>query len=668
LALASVLALFASAAAFAALRFLDWEQFFPALGAAALWLLIGGLLLGAALWLSPWQLPFMQPARETASVRTARRPLIAGLVLLALGTIFGGRLIDALPQLSAHAQFALLLAAVLLIGWALSGAPRHLPEVPRRELAGVAALTVAALVLRAVETTSLVPGLVDEVHFIVGVHAFQDNPALPLLRTTSTYLPATMLYSYWEWLAVTGLGRSLEGLRFVSALAGALTVPAVYLLARALFNRRTALAAALLLLAFPPSLHISRNSFAQPGDAFFGALALALLAHGLCRGQRWAWAWGGVALGMTQYFYEGGRLLFPLLVLAWFVYMIIVWGVRRMRPHRRGMAIALLAAVLVALPMYVTMAVTGAPFSSRFEESGGTSGLSHTLREFTTLPPFDQYTAARQFVDPFLVYMALPDATGDFYGSDQPLVLPILVPLLFLGLAHILWRPRSPAVLVAGLVLAASAGNILLSANDWSNRYVMVMPMLPVLMAVGLCYTLPLLWPRASWPHSPRLRRVGALLLPLLALSIAALQLTYYLGPFQRDYAVSFRAAKPGADFNDALLRAAALPDAGARQVILVSATYQDAHVPRGLFSFLVDSDYPVLTMTRDQLTPDFLLTLPRDRGYVFFLEPADAESLRVLASAFPLGPPDYSTRPLLPANEQYLMFVVGRPNGVADD
>jgi hypothetical protein len=55
--------LLVSAAAFAELRFLDWGSFLPALGAAALWLAGGGLLLGAALWLSPWRLPFMQPAR-----------------------------------------------------------------------------------------------------------------------------------------------------------------------------------------------------------------------------------------------------------------------------------------------------------------------------------------------------------------------------------------------------------------------------------------------------------------------------------------------------------------------------------------------------------------------------------------------------------------------------
>ena len=654
----------ASAAAFAEVRFVEWESFFPAAGTAALWLLGGGLLLGAALWLSPYRLPFMQPARETAFARTARWPLVAGIVLLALGTIIGGRLIEALPTISVHLQFALLLAAALLIGWALSGAPRALPHVPRRDLWIVAALTAAALIMRIWEVTGSAPGLIDELHFIHGMRAIQDDPAAPLLRQVSTFLPATIVYSYWQLLGVELVGRTLEGLRLASALAGTLTVPAVYLLARALFDRRTAVAAGLLLLAFPPHVFFSRIGFAHITDAFFGALALALFAQALRGGQRWAWAWGGVALGMTQYFYEGGRLLFPPLALIWFIYLALVWGPRRIRPHLRGMAVALIAAVLIALPMYVTMAATSAPFSSRFNDAGGASNLFDDLRRYETMGVFEQHNLANRFVSPFLGYIALTDTSGDFYGHDQPMVLPILVPLLLLGAWHSLYRPRSPAIIVLGGVLAASAGNIFAQETLWYPRYIAVMPLLPVLMAVGLRYTLPLLWPRPRLPRSPRLRAIGAALIPAVAVAAAVLQIAYFFGPFREQYAVSFRAWRPYPDHNDAVLRAAALPDPAHIQVVLVSTIEQDVHVPRGLYSFLVADSYPLTTVTAADFTAGFLADLPRDRGYAFFLEPADAESVRRLAAAFPLGPPAYSTRPLLPASAEYLMFVIPPPGG----
>jgi hypothetical protein len=598
--------------------------------------------------------------------RNARGPLLAGLLLLALGTVFGGRLIEALPGVSAHAQFALLLAATLLIGWALSGAPRHLPDVPRRELALVAALTAAGLVARLWEVSGSTPGLVDEVHFIDGINAVLGDANVPLLRHSSGYLPAALVFSYWQTIALELAGRSLESLRLVSAIVGTLMLPAVYLLARALFDRRSALAALLLLLAFPPHLFYSRIGFAQIGDALFGALALALMAQALRGGQRWAWAWGGVALGMTQYFYEGGRLLFPPLVLIWFVYLILAWGAHRIRPHLRGMGIALLAAVLVALPLYVTMAATGAPFSSRFDDANQVQGLTGELRRLDDMSAEELQQLTRQLATPFLSYVALPDVSGDFFGSDQPMVLPLLTPLLLLGLWHILWRPRAPAVVVAGALFAAAAGNLLVSVPLWYSRYVMVMSLLPVLMAAGLRYTLPLLWPHPRQPADPRWRKLGASLVPLVAAAAALDQITYFFGPFREAYAVSFRATQPFRDYNDAVLRAVELPNAAQLQPVFTDYEVQGPHLVHTLMGFLLDAEYPAMMLSRDQLTPDFMLTLPRDRGYVFFVEATDAQSMRLLASAFPVGPPGYSTRPLLPAHEQYLMFVVDRPDGLA--
>ncbi|MFN8380250.1 MAG: glycosyltransferase family 39 protein [Anaerolineae bacterium] len=662
-ALVSLAALLVSAALFAELQFQDWPDFFSAAGTALIPLLIGIVALGLALWWSPWKLPFLQPNRETGTGRTAWWPLGAGVLLLALGTVLGGRLGEILPPVSAHIQFAVLLAGVLVTGWALSGAPRGLPTIPRRELALVVGLTIAALVLRLLETSVIIPGLIDEVHFLNGMHTLWDDPAAPLLRQSSTFLPATILYNYWQVQAVAVLGHSLEGLRITSQIVGALTVPAVYVLARTFFDRRTALAAALLLLAFPPHLHFSRLAFAHIADPLFGTLALALFAVGLKSGKRWAWAWGGVALGMTQYFFEGGRLLYPPLVLIWFAYMLIVWNPRRMiRAHGRNLITALVAAVLIALPMYVTMAATQAPFSSRLNDSGGGSNLLDQVREYDTLDPFSQVILLRRFVGPFLSYVALPDSTGEYYGNDQPMVLPILVPLLLLGAAHSLWRPRSPALVVLMGVLAVAAGNIVMQETLWYPRYVAAMPLLTVLMAVGLRYTVPLFWPVSRPPTSPRWQKAGAAVVPVLACVALVLQVAYFFGPYREAYAVSFRASKSYRDSNDAILRAVALPDPDRTQVVLVSLDLQDMNVPRSFDNFLNPGGYPLITVKSQDFTDDFLARLPRDRGYAFFLEPTDPESYRRLAAAFSVGIPTYSNQPLLPASEEYLLFWVPPP------
>ena len=663
LALASVAALSVSAALYGGLRFQDWPDFFPAAGTALIPLLAGVVLLGLSVWWSPWRLPFLRPTREAPHGRLARWPLVIGVLLLALGTVFGGRLVEALPTISAHLQFVLLLAGVLVTGWALSGAPRRLPALARREVALVTGLTLAALALRVAETAAIIPGLVDELHFIHGMRALWDDPAAPLLRQVSTFLPATILYHYGQVNAVALVGHSLEGMRLASQICGALTIPAVYLLARSLFDRRTALAAALLLLAFPPHLVFSRLAFAHIADPLFGTLALGLLALGLKGGRRWAWAWGGVALGLTGYFFEGGRLLYPPLVLVWLIYLLLVWGPRRMiRAHGRGMLTAFAAALLVALPMYVTMAATNAPFSSRLSDSGGGSGLVDQLSEYDSLDPFSQVFLLRRLVDPFLAYVALPDSTGEFYGSDQPMVLPVLVPLLLLGVAHSLWRARSPAIIVLMGVLAVAAGNIIMQETRWFPRFVPAMPLLPLLMAVGLRYTVPQLWPLPTLPSSSWLRAVGSALVPVIAGAALVLQTIYFFGPYREAYAVSFRAANPNRDPYDAVLRAVALPDPHRTQVVLVSTFAQDEHTPRGFFGFLMPDSLYLLIPPPGSFDADFLASLPRDHGYAFFLEPTDAESYRLLADAFPVGAPAYSNLPLLPASEEYLLFYVPPP------
>ncbi len=660
LTLAAGLAMLASAALFAQLRFQPWEGFFAWAGLAAAALLVGVLLLGVALRFATVRLPFQPPLEAAIRPVVARRPLALGLILLALAAITGGRLVAVLPPASVHLQFALLLAGVLVTGWALSGAPRGWPQVGRREAGIMLALTLAALAVRLIDLAGVAPALIDELHSIHGINAIRADINAPLLRQVSTYLPATIVHSYAQWIAVDAVGRSLEGLRFVSTVAGALTVPAVYLLARSLFDRRTALLAGVLLAAFPPHLAFSRLGYPHIVDPLFGTWALALFGLALTRGRRWAWAWGGVALGLTQYFFEGGRLLYPPLVLAWFGFLWLAWRRRGMAAHRRGMAVALLAAVLVAMPMYVTMAATGAPFSSRFNDSGGVSNLIGNLGQFEAANSFTRHTMLRHYIEPFLSYVALPDATGEFYGSDQPMVLPVLVPLLLLGVAHSIWRLRAPGVVVLGGILATAAGNVLVQETLWYPRYLPAMPLLAVLMAVGLRYSLPLLWPLRI--DGSRLRRAAGAVMIGLALAAAAIQVGYTFGPFRAAYAVSFRAARSSRDAQDAVMRAAALPDIAQTQVVIVDAVEQDVHVPRGMLTFLVDHDYPVLLVTAAAFTPQYLVDLPRDRGYAFFLEPGDAESYRRLADAFPVGHPAYSTRALLPAHEEYLMFVIPPP------
>jgi hypothetical protein len=226
-----------------------------------------------------------------------------------------------------------------------------------------------------------------------------------------------------------------------------------------------------------------------------------------------------------------------------------------------------------------------------------------------------------------------------------------------------LWRLRSPGSVVLLAILAASAGNVLVQENLWYARYVMAMPFLPVLMAIGLRCVVPMLWPRTRLPASPGWRKAGVAVVPGLAALALVGQAVYFFGPFQTAFAMSWRASDSRPDSNDAVLRAAELPDIARMQVVLIGQNLPEEHVPRGLMGFLIpDALYPVAVVSSADLTPDYLAQLPRDRGYVFFVEAADRESMRRLAEVFPLDSPRYSTRPMLPVQDQLLMFVVPPP------
>ncbi len=501
--------------------------------------------------------------------------------------------------------------------------------------------------------------LVDENHFTVGIRVFWDRPApdVKLLTPMPTAASSPYVFSYWQAGAVELLGRTLTGLRAVSALAGALGVPALYLLARTLFDRRTAIVAALLLATFPPHLHFSRLGMNIVADPVFGTLALAFLARGLRGGSRLDWALGGVMLGLTQYFYEAGRLLFPLLALGWLAGGWIVW---RPRPALRGALIALLAFLLVAMPVYYTLAGLDFPLFSRLEKTEMNVEYWQRDREPDTLT-----TRLAHFRHSLMLYVNAPENTIVFYflyyGGKHPFVLEWFVPLLLLGGGIALWRWRRPGVLPLLWVLATSAGNALLIESAVSARYNVVFPALALLIALGLCHTLPLLWP-PRWPARAQTGLVAA-----LAVFVAAWQVLFYFGPFLRTFNAEARDYLD-LDADDALLRAAALPPG--TPIYLVGDKIQAQSDAQNFLSYLADG-LIVQTFTPSAINQDMLAALPRDKTLAFFVGREDLTTFGRLLAAFGRQDLHYTTNPDVPVDKQFVLYMVppaGTLNGNAQE
>jgi hypothetical protein len=644
----------------------------PPLIEATVLALLGGLSLLGALILSPHKVEAGQVAETELSEGAIRwRLLIPGLALLAIGIEMSANVLKlpAFQFANPTLQFLLLLAGLGLFLAGMIGVRRlSRPTIHWRAALPLIGIVALAFFVRAFQLDTLIRFSVDEMHFAIGADAFFNRFPPDLLTTTSTYLPPAMIYSYWNAGTVALWGHNFVGLRMLNAILGTATVLAAYGATRAMFDRRTALIAALLVATFPPHIHFSRISMGQVGDALFGTMAIMFAARAFRWNRRADWVLFGTCLGLTQYFYEGGRLLFPPLFIGWFALILLVLR-SRLRPLRRGLGLALVTLIVVILPVYFTMWYTGAPFGSRMNESQtDTSVFGRALRN--ELNPSEQAALGRRLSDPFLVYVFNPDGTGEFYSGQEPMVLRIFVPLFLLGVFHSIWRIKSATTLLVPALIGASAGNILIANPMMFHRYIMVMPAVAILVAIGLRCTLPMLNPfvrrdaAAATPKTaPARRRIHAAAALTFALAgvIAGTQLYYYFNHLIPEHNISGRAAKPYRDGSDAVWRTLAIPgvDMDTWHIYLLDRQSPDVHVPRHIIGFVHGMTvYPLEAMETTALTQRFYDSLPRDRTYVFFVEPADTRTLRFLTRSFNLEGPFYTPYNDMPVNKAYLMFI----------
>lgn len=611
----------------------------------------GALLLIAALALS--RAPEMS-ARWAAPRLTALHPRWAwaltapGLLALAAVTEANAALagIESLRTLSHHAQFVLLAGGIALVALGLGGVKRPaLRGSHAREAALLLALTGAALGLRLVSLGDAVRVMVDEGHFALGATYFRVFPDVKLLTPMPTSASFPFVFSYGQAELVALIGRNLAGLRALSAILGALTVPALYLLGRALYGQRTALIAALVLLTFPPHLHYSRLALNNIADPLFGTLALALLAWGWRSGRRTGYALGGVALGLTQYFYEGGRIVYPLLAATWLAAGFVWW---RPRPSARGVLVAAVAFVVIAAPVYVTLAGQDFPLFDRLEKTELDDLYWEREREPDTLG-----TRLAHFRHSLLHYVNSPENTLFhyylYYGGKYALVLPCAVPALLLGVVFAAWRWRTPGVLPLTWLLGTSAGNALLVESAVTARYVVAFPALALLIALGIGEALALLWPR-RWPDAAQ-----TALAPILALALAVPGALYYYGPFLDTFNVEVR-QHVAYDVEDALLRAADFPP-GTHVYVLVDGPALPQTDAQHLLNFLAD-DLQVFVSAPDELTAA-LDALPRDADAAIFFPPGDNTTLARLTETFGPHPVTGSPCEDVPIGKALWLFYV---------
>ena len=565
--------------------------------------------------------------------RPARAAALAVAILLLAGlAVVDGDLAGSAPRawLPLALRGAMLATGLALAAFGLAGGREgRAGDWTRGEVALVLALTGAAFAIRAWRLDAL-RVLIDEGNSIDTLfHAYR--PDTPLLLPPNVYV-TTMLYPAWQALVVAVAGPTLSAFRLSSALLGALTVPALWLLARELFGRPTALAAAVVLAGFAPHVHFSRVGLPHIADALFGTAALAGIARGL-NGGRLAWALGGIALGLTHYGFEAGRWFFTPLVVVWLV-MLRLLAPERLRGAGPGVARLVVASLLTLVPLCGALLGSGGDIAPRLRASS-----------------LDGREAAALLADPRALGARLALAAGAYvsqpeqqryYGGDDSLLTPLLAPFALLGAALSIARPRAPALLIPLWLVAAWLANAVMREPLVFARWVVAFPALALATARGASAV-------GGWLGGARTERRAALATVVLAALLSLAQLHRYFGTHLEPLAEQARADKPYRDAIDAALRAASLLPRG--DVLVISEPLVDVHPPRSLLRLLRagGDDLRLEVAAPSAVDAGYLAALPGDRDHAFFVAPDDAATVARLGGCFALDGPQPSPYPVAP-------------------
>jgi 4-amino-4-deoxy-L-arabinose transferase-like glycosyltransferase len=288
------------------------------------------------------------------------------------------------------------------------------------------------------------------------------------------------LFIYLAALSVAALGRSPGAIRIVAALLGTLTIPATYLMAKAMFNRRIGLLAAAITGLTLWHVNLSRIGFRAVAMPLLVALAFWQLWLGLKDGNKRHFLAGGLLYGLTFYTYLAAR--FTIIALAVFgLYLILVgsWKLE-VRSWRHGALTFVLAALVVLAPL---MAYVVTHWDAFLRRVGQVSVFNPTINEGDFWG-----TLLRHVGNTLLMFTNRGDFIPRHNVPLRPVFDPVLSAFFLLGLIFCLRSFRQSAehafvliwlaVMILPTILAEGAPHFL--------RSVGILPVAFIMPAIGL--------------------------------------------------------------------------------------------------------------------------------------------------------------------------------------
>jgi len=355
----------------------------------------------------------------------------------------------------------------------------------RIELLCVGLVCLAAFVLRAWGLERFPPFMHgDEAESAWrGLRILIGPDPLPPFVTSPDWYELPTLYHYLEAASMAVFGRSEGGVRMLSAISGAMSVPLIYAIARLSWGR-TAGALSMLFIVFGHThLHFSRFGGGYV-EASLMMVLLMLLVVIAARGRRDLLLFVGIGLviGLAQYMYASARLL-P--IAGAVLLAALLW--------RRKIGLAHIG--LVALAAFAAVAPLGAWYLQNPGTISGrmsdvfilnASALTHTLGADYAMPRDLGRLTNLQF-SRIGGYLMNAGDTSTKYAREFPGFDGVTVALFWFGLAQAVLRSRrfgEFALLTWFLAGFTTAGLLTIDAPS-ANRLLVAIPSVYLLAGYG---------------------------------------------------------------------------------------------------------------------------------------------------------------------------------------
>lgn len=422
--------------------------------------------------------------------------------------------------------------ALALVGWlagialVIVGGVARLPRLARPlvftpEVYGLGGLFLLAFLLRGLATAQ-VPWLFTGDEASAGISAVQFIEGFRNNLFGVAWFSFPALFFFVQSIFVRVFGQTVEALRVLSALAGALTVPVTYALAKELFGKRVAWVSAGYLAVFHFHIHFSRIGLNNIWDGFFVAAFAAAFWWAWKRNDRLAFAGAGIVLGLSQYFYVSIRAVLPIFVL-WLVAAALK-DRDRFRRRLPGLSVLLLGLLVTALPLAIFFFKHPLEFQAPL---GRVAALGPWLQS-------EAQNTGRSVWEVMLLQVraaALGFTSVDLrlaYAPGQPMLLALPATLFLMGVSLLALRIRELGSIWIGLwLVAAIAVGALSLSPPASQRYILVAPAVAMLVALPLVTAAE--WIAELWPGWRRGAWAGA----ALALALVAWSdLRFYFGDY----------------------------------------------------------------------------------------------------------------------------------------